>query len=73
MENFMLTIAIVTFTDDRDVGVSSPAVENYVKHKQSELKDYLESNEINVIDPLAELRKNSDEWYGLRNLQDINN
>ncbi|MCL4377730.1 MAG: hypothetical protein M1409_05000 [Actinobacteria bacterium] len=66
-------IVLITFTDDRDVGVSSPAFENYLKHKQSELKDYLESNEINVIDPLAELRKNSDEWYGLRNLQDINN
>ncbi|MCG2788836.1 MAG: hypothetical protein L6405_02665 [Actinomycetia bacterium] len=73
MENFIPTIAIVTFTDDRDVGVSSPEVENYLKYKQSELRNYLASNEINVIDPLAELRKNSDEWYGLRNLQDIKN
>ncbi|MHB8278202.1 MAG: hypothetical protein ACYDIA_11180, partial [Candidatus Humimicrobiaceae bacterium] len=73
MENFIPNIAIITFTDDRDVGVSSPEVENYLKHKQSELKNYLASNDIDVIDPLAELRKNSDDWYGVRNLQDINN
>ncbi|MCL4416431.1 MAG: hypothetical protein M1365_07020, partial [Actinobacteria bacterium] len=73
MENFMPTIAIVTFTDDRDVGVSSPEVENYLKRKQSELKNYLARNGVNIIDPLAELRNSSDDWYGLRNLQDINN
>jgi L-fucose isomerase-like protein len=73
MENFIPTIAIITFTDDRDVGVSSPEVENYLKHKQSELKNYLSDSGIDVIDPLAELRKNSDDWYGVRKLQDINN
>ena len=65
MNGYKPIICIVTFTDDRDVGVSSPEVENYLKHKQSELKNYLVSNGIDVIDPLADLRTNSDEWYGI--------
>lgn len=65
------TIAIITFTDDRDDGISSPEVERFLKDKQEELKKFLKLNNIDVIDPLGELRKNEGGWYGVRNLKDV--
>lgn len=41
-------IALVTFTDDRDVGVSSNEVENYLRKKQEELKEFLLKHEVEV-------------------------
>lgn len=64
-------IALVTFTDDRDVGVSSKEVENYLRKKQEELKEFLLKNEIEVIDPLSEIRNISDDWYGLRKISEV--
>ena len=64
-------IAIVTFTDDRDVGVSSKEVENHLRRKQDEVKIFLISNNINIFDPLDELREKDSVWYGIRTLQDV--
>jgi len=65
-------IAIITFTDDRDVGVSNPAVENFLRKKQEELKKFLQDNSISVIDPLSKIRNKNDSWYGIRNINDVN-
>ena len=64
-------IAILTFTDDRDVGVSSKEVENILRKKQEGLKEFLLKNEIEVIDPLSKIRNADDDWYGLRKLSEI--
>jgi L-fucose isomerase-like protein len=64
-------IAIVTFTDDRDVGLYSKEVETHLRNKQMELKKFLTSHDVNVIDPLSELRKKDSVPYGIRNLGDI--
>lgn len=71
MENENPRIAIVTFTDDRDVGLYSKEVEGRLRKKQEELKRYLAAGNITVIDPLNEIRKKSSIPYGIRNLQDI--
>ena len=65
------TIAIVTFTDDRDDGISSPEVEQFLRDKQGELKRFLKLNNVDVVDPLEGLRKNEEGWYGIRNLKDV--
>lgn len=65
------TMALITFTDDRDDGISSPEVEQFLKEKQGELKKFLKLNDIDVVDPLEELRKNNKGWYGIRNLEDV--
>jgi L-fucose/D-arabinose isomerase len=64
-------VAIITFTDDREDGISSPEVESFLEQKQMELKEFLELNGIDVADPLGELRKDSKGWYGVRNLEDV--
>jgi L-fucose isomerase-like protein len=64
-------IAIVTFTDDRDVGLYSKEVEDHIRRKQDELKNFLNGNNVVVIDPLAEIRKKDAVPYGIRNLHDI--
>ncbi len=65
-------IAIVTFTDDRDVGLYSKKIENHIRNKQIELKKFLSSHDINTVDPLNEIRKKDAVPYGIRNLQDVN-
>jgi L-fucose isomerase-like protein len=64
-------IAIVSFTDDRDVGLYSKEVEDHIRRKQEELNNFLNKNNIEVIDPLREIRKKDAVPYGIRNLRDI--
>ncbi len=64
-------IAIVSFTDDRDVGLYSKEVEDHIRGKQKELKDFLIENNVAVIDPLDEIREKEALPYGIRNLRDI--
>jgi L-fucose isomerase-like protein len=64
-------IAIVTFTDDRDVGLYSPEVEGRIRKKQSVLRNFLVQEDVEVVDPLGEIRGRDEIPYGIRNLQDI--
>ena len=64
-------IAIVSFTDDRDVGLYSKEVEDHIRGKQKELKDFLIENNVAVIDPLDEIREKEALPYGIRNLRDV--
>jgi L-fucose isomerase len=64
-------IAVVAFTDDRDVGLYSAEVENHIRRKQGELKRFLEHAGIEIIDPLGEIRDRGAVPYGIRNLSDI--
>jgi len=64
-------IAIVTFTDDRDVGLYSREVENRIRKKQSELKAFLTAQDVEVIDPLNQMRGRDEMPYGMRNLADV--
>jgi L-fucose isomerase len=64
-------IAIVTFTDDRDVGLYSEEVENHMRGKQSELKEFLAHEGVEIIDPLDEIRGQGEVPYGIRNLSDV--
>ena len=64
-------IAIVTFTDDRDVGLYSREVENRIRKKQSVLKTFLLEQDIEVLDPLDKMRGRAEIPYGIRNSGDI--
>ena len=64
-------IAIITFTDDRDVGLYSEDVENRIRKKQSKVKTFLTDQNIEVIDPLGEIRGKGEVPYGIRNMNDI--
>ena len=55
MQNERPRIAIAAFTDDRDVGLYSKEVEDHIRRKQKELKDFLIENNVSVIDPLDEI------------------
>jgi len=65
------TVAIVTFTDARDEGISSEAVESHLRTKQEELALFLSQNGIDVVDPLEQLGRGSRSWYGIRSLKEI--
>jgi len=71
LENIKPKIAIVTFTDDRDVGVSNPEVEKMLQSRQAVLKDFLSGNGIEVVDLLAGGSEDKKGWYGIRNIADI--
>ncbi len=64
-------VAIVTFTDMRDEGISSDAVEKHLRDRQNELARFLAENGVSVIDPLASLRVGGSSWYGVRSFQEI--
>jgi L-fucose isomerase len=64
-------VALVTFTDMRDEGISSEAVERQLRNKQEELASFLRAKGIEAVDPLAELRAGSSAWYGVRSFQEI--
>lgn len=64
-------VALITFTDMRDEGISSEAVEKHLRNKQEELARFLENNDIAAIDPLKELRTGKSIWYGVRSFQEI--
>jgi L-fucose isomerase len=66
-------VAILTFTDAREEGISSEAVERFLRAKQEELGRFLAQEGAEVIDPLRVLRPKDSKWYGLRSLKDIDN
>ncbi len=64
-------VALVTFTDMREEGISSEAVEKHLRARQEELAGFLRANGVEAVDPLAELRSGSSPWYGVRSFQEI--
>ena len=64
-------IAIVTFTDMRDEGISNDAVERHLRTRQEELAGFLSSHGIEAVDPLRELRAGGSPWYGVRSFAEI--
>ena len=71
MDSNMPRVALVTFTDMRDEGISSDAVEKLLRGKQEELAGFLRGNRIDALDPLAKLRSGASPWYGVRSFQEI--
>lgn len=71
METQKPTVAILTFTDAREEGISSQAVERLLRAKQGELAGFLREAGLEVIDPLGSLRGPDSPWYGLRSLREI--
>lgn len=71
MEDIASRIAIVTFTDDRDVGLYSREVEDHLRRKQDELRRFLIKGGVTVIDPLKKIRRKGELPYGVRNIKDI--
>jgi L-fucose/D-arabinose isomerase len=65
-------VALLTFTDARDEGISSQAVEDLLKKKQEGLSAFLGKSGIDSIDPMASLNRSGNRWwYGIRNLGEI--
>jgi L-fucose/D-arabinose isomerase len=64
-------IGIVTFTDMRDEGISSEAVERQLRSRQEELASFLASQGIQAVDPLATLRAGGSPWYGVRSFAEV--
>jgi L-fucose isomerase-like protein len=71
MSNDRPRIGIVTFTDDRDVGLYSKDVEGHLRKKQAELRGFLQEWDVEVVDPLEEIREENEIPFGIRNLKDI--
>jgi len=71
MEAWKPKAAILTFTDAREEGISSDAVEKFLRDKQAELGRILSAGGVEVIDALQDLRGPSARWYGLRSLREI--
>ncbi len=71
MHDLSPRIGIITFTDDRDVGLYSKEIEDNLRKKQTKLNKMLTSHGVTVIDPLAEMRKLNSIPYGVRNSHDI--
>ena len=65
------SVAILTFTDAREEGISSDAVERFLREKQAELARILGEGGMEVIDALQDLRGRNPKWYGLRSLREI--
>ncbi len=64
-------IAIVTFTDMRDEGISNDQVERHLRARQEELARFLEAGGVECVDPLRELRAGGSPWYGLRSFAEV--
>lgn len=64
-------VALVTFTDMREEGISSEAVEQHLRDKQNELAAFLGANGVAAVDPLRELRTDSSPNYGVRSFSEI--
>jgi L-fucose isomerase-like protein len=64
-------VALVTFTDMRDEGISSQAVEKHLRSRQEELALFLARTGIAAVDPLGELRTAASPWYGVRSFPEI--
>jgi L-fucose/D-arabinose isomerase len=64
-------IAVVTFTDMRDEGISSEAVERHLRDRQEDLAKFLSANGVEAVDPLRELRAGGSPWYGIRSFAEI--
>jgi L-fucose isomerase-like protein len=71
MEKYNPLVALVTFTDDRDVGLYSKEVEDHLRRKQEEIDEFLRASDITVVNPLDEIRAAGSVPYGIRNLADI--
>ncbi len=71
MHDLSPRIGIITFTDDRDVGLYSNEIEDNLRKKQEKLREILKAHGVTVIDPLAEMRKVNGIPYGVRNIRDI--
>ena len=64
-------VALVTFTDMREEGISSEAVERHLREKQDELAAFFGANGIEAVDPLRELRAVNSPSYGVRSFAEI--
>jgi L-fucose isomerase-like protein len=64
-------VAIVTFTDMRDEGISNDEVERHLRSRQEDLAGFLEANGIEAVDPLRELRAGGSPWYGVRSFAEV--
>ena len=71
MEPLSPRVALVTFTDMREEGISSPEVEKHLRSKQAELADFLAAHGVEAIDPLREMRTAGSASYGVRSFQEI--
>ena len=71
IDYFKPRVAILTFTDARDEGISSDTVERHLKAKQEELSSFLQSQGIHVVNPLSKLKSEERSWYGIRNLCEV--
>ena len=65
-------VGILSFTDPRETAALAQERERYIEARHRELRDYLQKNGVNVIDPLAEMRKGWKIWFGIRKSAEVN-
>ncbi len=71
IDYFKPRVAILTFTDARDEGISSDTVERRLEAQQEELSLFLQRQGIYVVNPLSNLKSKKRSWYGIRNLGEV--
>ncbi len=64
-------VALVTFTDMREEGISSEAVERHLREKQEELGAFLAAHGVDAVDPLREMRASASPSYGVRSFREV--
>ena len=62
-------VGLVTFTDGRDSFFDLPR-ETYLRRQHQELIQFLTDNGCEVVDPMAELRPDPNDWFGVRRYGD---
>ena len=58
-------VGLVSFTDGRDSFFDQPR-EDYLREKHRELIEFLEAEGCEVVNPMASLRRNTTDWFGVR-------
>lgn len=62
-------VGLVTFTDGRDSFFDLPR-ETYLRQQHQALIQFLTDNGCEVVDPMAELRPDPDDWFGVRRYEE---
>jgi L-fucose isomerase-like protein len=62
-------VGLITFTDGRDTFFDLPR-ETYLRERHQELVKFLTDNGCDVVDPMASLRPDPNDWFGARRYSD---
>jgi len=66
-----MKVGLISFTDPRKATAYVGEREGYIRAKHAELKEYLEKQGFDVVDPMVELRSGGDEIFGIQRVEEV--